>query len=58
MTKQKSNLDKNLENVIEDLDENPVNSFHAQQLHQKHEDRKHEDLKRDKGYKGDESNPQ
>ncbi|RUS47507.1 hypothetical protein [Cohnella sp. AR92] len=35
--------DKNLSNVAEDLERNPVNSHHAQQLQQKTNDRRHQD---------------
>ncbi|MFC5648003.1 hypothetical protein ACFPYJ_02495 [Paenibacillus solisilvae] len=43
MTKNKSHVDKNLSNVAEDLDKNPVNSHHAQQLQQDTNDRRHQD---------------
>ncbi len=36
-------VDKNLKNVVKDLDEAPVNSHHAQQLQQDVNDRRHED---------------
>ncbi|MFC5471050.1 hypothetical protein ACFPPD_20380 [Cohnella suwonensis] len=35
--------DKNLSNVVEDLEQNPVNSQHAKQLQQKTNDRRHQD---------------
>lgn len=40
---QAKGTDKNLMNVIKDLDEDAVNSHHAQQLQQKHNDRRHQD---------------
>ncbi|SFT27457.1 hypothetical protein [Paenibacillus sp. BC26] len=43
MTKAKGTADKNLSNVVEDLDQNPVNSHHAQQLQQDTNDRRHQD---------------
>ncbi|WP_127534505.1 hypothetical protein [Paenibacillus kobensis] len=42
MTKAKGGLDKNLSNVVEDLDVEPVNSHHAQQLQQDVNDRRHQ----------------
>jgi hypothetical protein len=44
VTKVKGTADKNLSNVAEDLDRNPVNSHHAQQLQQDVNDRRHQDL--------------
>lgn len=35
--------DKNLQNVVEELAQNPANSHHAQQLQQKTNDRRHKD---------------
>jgi len=35
--------DKNLSNVVEDLEREPVNSHQAQQLQQKKNDRRHQD---------------
>jgi len=35
--------DKNLSNVVEDLEREPVNSHQAQQLQQKQNDRRHQD---------------
>lgn len=35
--------DKNLSNVVEDLERNPVNSHHAQQQQQQSNDRRHQD---------------
>lgn len=43
MSKVKGTADKNLSNVVEDLDKNPVNSHHAQQLQQDTNDRRHQD---------------
>lgn len=43
MTKAKPGLDKNLSNVVGDLDESPVNSHHAQQIQQDKNDRRHQD---------------
>ncbi|BFH71779.1 MAG: hypothetical protein E6230_26535 [Paenibacillus dendritiformis] len=39
----KRNRDKNLRNVIDDLDTDPVNSHHAQQIQQDRNDRRHQD---------------
>jgi hypothetical protein len=35
--------DKNLSNVVEDLEKNPVNSHQAQQIQQQTNDRRHQD---------------
>ncbi|MCG7410677.1 hypothetical protein MH117_25105 [Paenibacillus sp. ACRRX] len=43
MTKAKGSADKNLSSVVESLDEATVNSHHAQQLQQDHNDRRHQD---------------
>ncbi|GGG26334.1 hypothetical protein [Paenibacillus abyssi] len=43
MTRAKNNLDKNLSNVVDDLELTPVNSHHAQQLQQDSNDRRHQD---------------
>ncbi|CAG7655694.1 hypothetical protein ACFQI7_29235 [Paenibacillus allorhizosphaerae] len=43
MTKNKSGADKNLQNVVKDLDKNIVNSHQAQQLQQQTNDRRHQD---------------
>jgi hypothetical protein len=43
MTRTKGTADKNLSNVVKDLDKNPVNSHHAQQLQQDTNDRRHQD---------------
>ncbi|SYX87070.1 hypothetical protein [Paenibacillus alvei] len=43
MTKAKDGLDKNLSSVVKDLEQAPVNSHHAQQLQQDHNDRRHQD---------------
>ncbi|WP_168928320.1 hypothetical protein [Paenibacillus ginsengarvi] len=42
MTKQKS-ADKNLQNVVKDLAQDPVNAHHAQQLQQDTNDRQKRD---------------
>lgn len=42
MTRNKSG-DKNLQNVVKDLDKNPVNSHNAQQIQQQTNDRRHQD---------------
>lgn len=42
MTQQKSR-DKNLQNVVKDLEVEAVNAHHAQQLQQKTNDRRHKD---------------
>ncbi len=42
MTKQKAG-DKNLQNVVEDLQQSPVNSHQAQQIQQDTNDRRHKD---------------
>lgn len=39
----KAKQDKNLQNVIEELERTPVNSHHAQQLQQDTNDRRHQD---------------
>lgn len=39
----KPNKDKNLRNVIDDLENAPVNSHHAQQIQQDRNDRRHQD---------------
>lgn len=43
MSKAKGGLDKNLSNVVEDLNETPVNSHQAQQIQQDKNDRRHQD---------------
>ncbi|MFD0957785.1 hypothetical protein [Paenibacillus chungangensis] len=43
MTKAKGTADKNLSNVVEALETEPVNSHHAQQLQQGKNDRRHQD---------------
>ncbi|MGZ9586673.1 hypothetical protein [Paenibacillus marinisediminis] len=40
---QANGKDKNLSNVAKRLDEQAVNSHHAQQLQQDHNDRRHQD---------------
>ncbi|MGG1312808.1 MULTISPECIES: hypothetical protein [Cohnella] len=35
--------DKNLRNVVKDLDQTPVNSLQAQQMQQQSNDRRHQD---------------
>jgi gamma-glutamyl-gamma-aminobutyrate hydrolase PuuD len=36
-------VDKNLQNVVKDLDQIKVNSYHAQQIQQDTNDRRHQD---------------
>lgn len=43
MTKAKNGLDKNLSNVVDDLNQTAVNSHHAQQIQQDTNDRRHQD---------------
>ncbi|MFF2890789.1 hypothetical protein [Paenibacillus sp. NPDC057967] len=43
MSKAKGTADKNLSNVVEALENEPVNSHHAQQLQQDKNDRRHQD---------------
>lgn len=43
MTKAKNGVDKNLSNVVEDLDQTRVNSHHSQQIQQDTNDRRHQD---------------
>lgn len=43
MSKAKSSMDKNLSNVVDDLEQTPVNSHQAQQLQQDTNDRRHQD---------------
>ncbi|MFD0590525.1 hypothetical protein ACFQZE_21280 [Paenibacillus sp. GCM10027627] len=43
MTKAKGTADKNLSNVVEALETEPVNSHQAQQLQQDKNDRRHQD---------------
>ncbi|CAM3115857.1 hypothetical protein PASE110613_17315 [Paenibacillus sediminis] len=43
MTKAKLGVDKNLSNVVDDLNQVVVNSHHAQQLQQDVNDRRHQD---------------
>ncbi|MDU4695675.1 MULTISPECIES: hypothetical protein [Paenibacillus] len=44
MARSKSGIDKNLTNVVEDLDRTPVNAQQAQQMQQKVNDRRHRDI--------------
>lgn len=44
MARSKSGNDKNLTNVVEDLDRTPVNAHQAQQMQQKVNDRRHRDI--------------
>jgi hypothetical protein len=44
MTKNKSAVDKNLQNVVSDLELVPINAHNAQQLQQDKNDRRHQDL--------------
>ncbi|WP_282938713.1 hypothetical protein [Paenibacillus sp. RC67] len=43
MTKNKSSVDKNLQNVAKDLEHTAVNSHQAQQIQQQTNDRRHQD---------------
>lgn len=43
MTKNKSGMDKNLMNVVEQLEQRPVNSHQAQQVQQQRNDHRHQD---------------
>ena len=43
MTKNKSDVDKNLQNVVKDLDQTIVNSHQAQQVQQQTNDHRHQD---------------
>jgi transposase len=43
MTKAKGTADKNLSNVVDALEVEPVNSHQAQQLQQDKNDRRHQD---------------
>ncbi|GAA4854528.1 hypothetical protein GCM10023310_36800 [Paenibacillus vulneris] len=43
MTKNKSHVDKNIQNVVKDLEHTAVNSHHAQQIQQQTNDRRHQD---------------
>lgn len=43
MSKAKGGVDKNLSNVADALNVDPVNSHHAQQLQQDKNDRRHQD---------------
>ncbi|MBD2871663.1 hypothetical protein [Paenibacillus arenilitoris] len=43
MSKAKGTADKNLSNVVEALEQDPVNSHQAQQLQQDKNDRRHQD---------------
>ena len=43
MTKAKGAMDKNLSNVVDDLNQTAVNSHQAQQLQQDRNDRRHQD---------------
>ncbi|MFC5700653.1 hypothetical protein ACFPVX_05100 [Cohnella faecalis] len=43
MSDSNGSADKNLSNVVESLEQNPVNSHHAQQLQQDKNDRRHQD---------------
>ncbi|MCZ8523389.1 MULTISPECIES: hypothetical protein [Paenibacillus] len=43
MTKNKSGVDKNLQNVVDDLEVQPVNSHQAQQVQQQTNDHRHQD---------------
>lgn len=43
MTKAKAGVDKNLQNVVDELEHPAVNSHHAQQIQQDVNDRRHQD---------------
>ncbi|TBL67628.1 hypothetical protein [Paenibacillus thalictri] len=43
MTKNKSNVDKNLQNVVKDLDKPVAGSHHTQQVQQQTNDNRHQD---------------
>lgn len=43
MTKNKSNVDKNLQNVVKDLEKTTVTSQQAQQVQQQTNDHRHQD---------------
>ncbi|GAB1159604.1 hypothetical protein YWY31_56290 [Paenibacillus illinoisensis] len=43
MSKAKPGIDKNLQNVVADLEQPAVNSHHAQQIQQDTNDRRHQD---------------
>ncbi|NOU94971.1 hypothetical protein GC093_17335 [Paenibacillus sp. LMG 31456] len=43
MTKNKSDVDKNLQNVVKDFDKQVVNSHQAQQVQQQTNDHRHQD---------------
>ncbi|SDE32569.1 hypothetical protein SAMN02799630_05165 [Paenibacillus sp. UNCCL117] len=43
MTRNKSEVDKNLQNVVKDLEHAAVNSHQAQQIQQQTNDRRHQD---------------
>ncbi|MBY0220349.1 hypothetical protein [Paenibacillus illinoisensis] len=43
MSKAKPGIDKNLRNVVADLEQPAVNSHHAQQIQQDTNDRRHQD---------------
>ncbi|BBI30700.1 hypothetical protein [Cohnella abietis] len=43
MSHSSGSEDKNLSNVVEELEQSPVNSHQAQQVQQKKNDRRHQD---------------
>ncbi|WJH26983.1 hypothetical protein N6H13_16480 [Paenibacillus sp. CC-CFT742] len=43
MSKAQPGIDKNLQNVVADLEQPAVNSHHAQQIQQDTNDRRHQD---------------
>ncbi|MFD0713387.1 hypothetical protein [Paenibacillus sp. GCM10027626] len=54
MSKPKGITDKNLSNVVDELESTPVNSHQAQQLQQQTNDRRHQDaLNHDKPINSD-----
>ncbi|MCM3750346.1 hypothetical protein M3223_23865 [Paenibacillus pasadenensis] len=57
MTKNKSAVDKNLQNVVDDLEQEPVNAHHANQLQRQTEDRRHQDNLNHKKHETDLNHP-
>ncbi|GIP17599.1 hypothetical protein J40TS1_32410 [Paenibacillus montaniterrae] len=55
MTKAKPGIDKNLQNVVNELDTPDLNAHANQQLNQKHMDQRHEDMQhfRKKAYENE-----
>lgn len=44
MTKEKAGVDKNLQNVVKELETPDLNAHANQQLNQQHMDQRHEDM--------------